>query len=58
VNDEANLNIYDADFAAEQAQVFEEDLKRSRRITPEEWENRPWTEKAWEHTMGLLSSQL
>jgi cardiolipin synthase len=58
VNDEANLNIYDADFAAEQAQVFEDDLKRSRRITPEEWENRPWTEKAWEHTMGLLSSQL
>lgn len=23
-----------------------------------EWENRPWTEKLWEHTMGLLSSQL
>jgi cardiolipin synthase len=58
VNDEANLNIYDADFAAEQAQVFEDDLKRSRRITLEEWEDRPWTEKAWEHAMGLLSSQL
>jgi cardiolipin synthase len=41
VNDEANLNIYDADFAAQQAQVFEDDLKRSRRIALEEWEDRP-----------------
>jgi cardiolipin synthase len=58
VNDEANLNILDGPFAAAQARIFEEDLKRSRRITLEEWENRPWTEKLWEHTLGLLSSQL
>jgi cardiolipin synthase len=58
VNDEANLNILDGPFAATQARIFEEDLKRSRRITLEEWENRPWTEKLWEHTLGLLSSQL
>ena len=24
----------------------------------EQWQNRPWTEKLWEHTMGLFSSQL
>jgi cardiolipin synthase len=58
VNDEANLNVYDRDFAAVQERIFEEDLKRARRITLEEWENRPWTEKLWEHTMVLLSSQL
>ena len=58
VNDEANLNVYDRDFAREQARIFAEDLKRSRRVTLEEWENRPWREKLWEHTMGLLSSQL
>ena len=58
VNDEANLNVYDRDFAAEQARIFADDLKRSRRITLEEWESRPWTEKLWESTMGLLSSQL
>jgi cardiolipin synthase len=58
VNDEANLNVHDGDFAAEQVRVFEADLKRSRRITLQEWERRPWTEKAWEHGMGLLSSQL
>ncbi len=57
-NDEANLNVYDRAFALEQATIFEEDLKRSRRVTLQAWEGRPWTEKLWEHTMGLLSSQL
>jgi cardiolipin synthase len=54
LNDEANLNIYDAEFAARQTRVFEEDLKRSRRITLESWEARPWTEKLHEHTVALL----
>jgi cardiolipin synthase len=58
VNDEANLNVYDADFAAVQLRIFEQDLARSRRITLEEWQNRPWQEKLWEHTVGMLSSQL
>jgi cardiolipin synthase len=57
-NDEANLNVYDRRFAAEQLSIFEQDLKRSRRISLEEWERRPFSEKLWEHTMGLLSSQL
>jgi cardiolipin synthase len=57
-NDEANLNVYDREFAAAQLRIFEDDLKRSRRIALEEWEKRPLAEKAWEHTMGLLSSQL
>jgi len=58
VNDEANLNVYDREFAAAQTGVFDDDLKRSRRIGLEEWEKRPWTEKLWEHSLGLLSSQL
>ena len=33
LNDEANLNVYDPVFAARQTRVFEQDLKRSRRIT-------------------------
>jgi cardiolipin synthase len=57
-NDEANLNVYDRDFALAQVRIFDEDLKRSRRITLEEWQSRPLTEKLWEHAMGLLSSQL
>jgi cardiolipin synthase len=57
-NDEANLNVMDAGFAAIQRKVFESDLTRSRRITLEEWQRRPWAEKLWEHSLGLLSSQL
>jgi cardiolipin synthase len=58
VNDEANLNVLDASFAGAQERIFAADLARSRRVTLEEWRARPWTEKLWEHAMGLLSSQL
>jgi cardiolipin synthase len=58
VNDEANLNVYDPDFARRQSEIFDQDLTKSRRITLEEWENRPWHEKLIEHAAGLLSSQL
>src|SRR5687768_11393350 len=58
VNDEANLNVYDREFALAQSRIFAHDLENSRRITREEWENRPWTERLWEHTVGLFSSQL
>jgi cardiolipin synthase len=58
VNDEANLNVLDAGFAREQERIFAADLERSRRITLEQWRSRPWTEKLWEHAMGLLGSQL
>jgi cardiolipin synthase len=58
VNDEANLNVLDAGFAGAQERIFAADLARSRRVTLEQWRARPWTEKIWEHAMGLLSSQL
>ena len=58
VNDEANLNVHDRAFAVEQARIFEEDLRSSRRVTYEQWRERPWTEKLWEATAGLFRSQL
>jgi len=58
LNDEANLNVYDAEFAAHLGTVFEQDLKRARRITYEEWKARPWQERLLEHASALLSSQL
>jgi cardiolipin synthase len=58
VNDESNLNVLDAGFARAQNEIFAADLRRARRVRLEEWEQRPWTEKLWEHTLGLLSSQL
>ncbi len=58
LNDEANLNVFDAEFARTQTATFEADLKRARRITYEEWEARPWNEKVMEWTAALFSSQL
>ena len=58
LNDEANLNVYDAAFAKRQTQVFEADMKRSERVTYEAWLDRPWTEKLAERLSGLLRSQL
>ena len=58
LNDEANLNYYDADFAKRQIGVFEQDLARSRQITFQEWKERPLAEKFWEHAASLLDSQL
>jgi cardiolipin synthase len=58
LNDEANLNVYDAEFAAGASAVFEQDLKRARPITYDAWKARPWQEKLLEHASALLSSQL
>ena len=58
LNDEANLNVYDPQFAARQSQVFEEDLTKSRRITLQEWQERPLKEKVREQISALISSQL
>lgn len=58
LNDEANLNIHDAVFAQRQIEIFNADKGRSRRITLEEWTNRPLREKLMEHAAGLLRSQL
>ena len=58
LNDEANLNVYDREFAQRQRAIFDEDLKKSKRITLEQWQNRPWQEKLLEHTSALLRSQL
>jgi cardiolipin synthase A/B len=58
LNDEANLNVLDAGFAAAQAGIFEEDKRRTRRITLEEWRRRPLREKAIERLASLLRLQL
>jgi cardiolipin synthase len=58
LNDEANLNVYDAGFAARVGAVFERDLARARPITHERWASRPWHEKLLERAAALLSPQL
>ena len=58
LNDEANLNVYDADFAREQTKVFEADREKAHRVTLAEWKDRPLSEKIAEHAAGLFRSQL
>lgn len=58
LNDEANLNVFDAAFAQRQTQVFEDDIRRSRRVTYEAWQNRPLREKVHETLTGWMRSQL
>jgi cardiolipin synthase len=58
MNDEANLNIYDAGFARQQIAIFEQDLKKARRITYEQWLDRPLKEKAWEKVASWLGPLL
>ena len=58
LNDEANLNVYDKQFAERLEDVFEADLGRSKRITFEMWKKRPLRQKVMEKLSSLLSSQL
>jgi len=58
LNDEANLNIYDAGFAAEQVRIFDADLAKSRRIDLATWQARPLHEKILEHLASVFGSQL
>lgn len=51
LNDEANLNVFDAGFARRKVAIFDADLTQARRVTLEDWQNRPsatrLTDWAW-----------
>ena len=58
LNDEASLNVYDRDFAAHMTQVFEQDLKPTKRYTYELWKQRPLKDKLAEKFILPIKSQL
>lgn len=58
LNEEANLNVWDSDFALHHLKVFEQDKKLSREISWYAWRNRPMAEKIIGHAAGVLRSQL
>jgi cardiolipin synthase len=58
LNDEANLNVYDAAFVRELEGVFEADLRNSRRISYAQWQHRPRMEQVTEKVSSFLASQL
>jgi cardiolipin synthase len=58
LNDEANLNIFNADFAGRQIEIFLKDIAQSRAITLAQWQRRPWGEKVLDNLTSLLRLQL
>jgi len=58
LNDEASLNIYNADFAARMTTVFEADLLKGKRYTYATWKDRPLSEKFAEKVVRPIRSQL
>jgi len=58
LNDEANLNIYDAGFGTRMVEVFERDLEHAEPITLEAWRNRPVHKRVKDRISSLLSPQL
>ena len=56
-NREANLNIFNEEFAGEMEKVFEKDLERSKRVVLEEWVKRPFHEKFAERIYGIFRPQ-
>ena len=53
-NDEVNAVILGRDFAAEMEAMFEKDVENSHQIRLEEWEERPFSERAKEWFARLL----
>ena len=58
LNDEANLNVMDEEFAKAQAKVFAEDRARSRKVTLDEWRRRSLRERLGELVARMLRHQL
>jgi len=58
LNDEANLNVLDPVFARQQDAVFEDDWRRAKPVSLQQWENRPLYDKAAGKLAGLIGAQL
>jgi cardiolipin synthase len=58
LNDEANLNVMDEEFARAQAGVFAQDRAKSRKVTLEEWRRRPIGERLEELVARMMRHQL
>ena len=58
LNDEANLNVYSAEFAQEQVRIFEDDKKKSREVTYEDWKKRSLWKRFLEKVTAPFRAQL
>ena len=57
LNDEANLNIYDPAFAAQQEKVFDSDKRNSRLMTEEDFKERSSLGKVFDAVAGVLRQE-
>lgn len=58
LNDEANLNVYDAGFVAEQTRIFEADCADARQVTLADLDRMGWLHHAQTAVLGLLKPHL
>jgi cardiolipin synthase len=58
LNDEANLTYYDEALAQRQIEIFHQDLAQSKRMTLQQWQQRPRSERFGDWAASLLGSQL
>jgi cardiolipin synthase len=58
LNDEANLNVMNAGFAQQQIAIFEADLRQTRAVTLQAWQQRPLMQKLVEQLASLVGAQL
>ena len=57
INDESNINVFDAKLAAQLIADFEDDKRHSTRATRRKLKMTPWYTRAYESLMGLFRSQ-
>ena len=58
LNDEANLNVFSADLAAEQIRYIDADIAQSKRMVLHRWQRRSSLRRVYESLALLLRSQL
>ena len=58
LNDEASLNVYDSEFAAQMTASFEDDLKQSTPYALQMWNDRSWAQRFAEVVVVPVKSQL
>jgi cardiolipin synthase A/B len=54
MNDEANLNVLDREFAAQMIRILDDDKAKSRRLTANDFKKRPWPVRCWEGFIGMF----
>jgi cardiolipin synthase len=58
LNDEANITVYDAGFAARMTDVINADLTHAEPLTYAQWQERPWRQRVADWLASQASSQL